>query len=212
LCLNCERIATKKFCQYCGQKQGIERLTWTTLFNDIQKRLFGFDNNFIRTVRDLTIRPHEVIQSSIDGVRIKYIGPIGYYFLTLTIYVLTISITGVDMLEAANSLSEGMNSDVSAEQLALQQKYNVFIANNIRVISFVMLPFFITGVWLVFKNKGYNFLETSVVNFYAQAHPLWLSIIAIIIVAITGEEMPLLILSGLTYLFLIIVITVYSIL
>ncbi len=208
-CLNCGEAATAKFCSNCGQKQGVNRLTWRTVFDDLQKRLLGFDNNFLRTLKDLTIRPHVVIASSIEGVRVRYIGPVGYYFLMLTIYVLVISITGIDMAEASNNLSQSLNGDTSSEQLAIQLKWNGFVAENIRIISFVMLPFFITGVWLVFKNKGYNFLETSVITFYGQAHPIWISVMAIITVTVTGGKLPLTWLSVLSYLYLTIIITAF---
>ncbi|MBK6263417.1 DUF3667 domain-containing protein [Marivirga sp. S37H4] len=208
-CINCEQATVGKFCHNCGQKQGVSRLTWSTVFGELQKRMFGFDNNFLRTMKDLTIRPHVVINSIIEGNRIKYVGPVGYYFVMITIYILFMSIINVDMSEMMGTVSGTINSDATESQVIFQNKLNQFIVNNFKLISFLMMPFFIFGVWLVFKNKGYNFLETSVINFFGQAHPLWASIILVIVYKVTGDSTSFLAMSSITYLYLLFIIAAF---
>jgi len=208
-CLNCEQETLGKFCHHCGQKQGIDRLTWGRMFSELQKRWFGFDNNFLRTVKDLTIKPHKVVKASIEGVRVRYIGPVGYYFLMLTIYVLIISFLDIDMNQFYDSMSQSMNSDIPAEQQALQRDWNNFVGNNFRLVAFLMMPFFIFGIWLVFKNKGYNYLETAVLNFYGQGHPMLVSIVMMIVYKFTNDGASLLTMTAISYLYLLIVITLF---
>lgn len=209
ICINCEQSTAGKFCHHCGQKQEVARLTWYSVFGELQKRIFGFDNNYLRTVKDLTIRPQAVIESIIEGNRVKYVGPVGYYFVMLTIYILLMALINVDMADIMTTASNSMNGEVTQNQLALQNRYNTFIAENFRLTAFLMMPFFILGVWLVFKNKGYNFLETSVINFYGQAHPMWASIILIAIYKFTGLNVSLMLMSAITYIYLIIILTLF---
>ncbi len=209
ICISCDQTALGKFCQHCGQKQDVSRLTWSSVFGELQKRIFGFDNNYLRTMRDLTLRPNVVIRSIIEGNRIKYVGPIGYYFVMITIYILLLSLLDVDMAELMGSFNNSLNSATSEGQVALQKQLNQFLFSNFRLTAFLMMPFFILGVWIIFKNKGYNFLETSVLNFYGQAHPMWASILLMIIFKITGYTSSLFIMSSITYLYLLFVITVF---
>jgi hypothetical protein len=177
-CPNCEKEAIGTYCHHCGQKQGVQRLTWRYLLEDLQQRLFGFDNNYLRTIRDLTIRPGNVVHTIIDGVRVKYVGPIGYYFVMLTIYVLLMSFLEIDFGE----MSKGLVAEANTEfEQKFQDSLFSSIFSNFRVTSFVMAPFFIFGVWLVFRKKKYNFLETSVLYFYGQGHTMILSMIVLVI-------------------------------
>lgn len=72
-----------------------------------------------------------------------------------------------------------------------------------------MMPFFIAGIWLVFANKGYNFLETSVLTFYGHAHPIWISIIFILINKYTENFFSIGFLSLLPFLYTIVLATLF---
>ncbi|MEP2772611.1 MAG: DUF3667 domain-containing protein [Fulvivirga sp.] len=178
-CRNCGNEVIGNYCHNCGQKRDVHKLGWRSLFEELQKRWFGFDNNFARTVKDLTIAPKKVIGAIIDGIRVRYIGPIGYYFLLVTLFVLTISFLGIDMSEFTKDITTAFSSAETTEQQQLQMEINQKIFSNFRLFSFLLIPFFITATWLIFKNKKYNFLESSVVTFYGQGHPMILSIIAL---------------------------------
>ena len=208
-CVNCEQLAPENFCPNCGQKQGVERLTWTSVFSELQKRWFGFDNNFLRTVKDLSIHPKRVISASIEGVRVRYIGPVGYYFLLVTLYVIILNMFDIDLSEYATDFNSSINPEMNADQVELTRKANQFVAENFRVISFLMIPFFVSGLWIVFKNKGYNFLETSVLTFYGQGHPIWFSIVFLVVNKFTGNNMSILIISAVTFLYAILVATFF---
>jgi hypothetical protein len=209
LCVNCEQPTQGLYCPHCGQKQGINRLTWGNVFEELQKRLFGFDSNFLRTVKDLTIRPQKVVQSAIDGIRVRYIGAVGYYFLMVTIYIIAMSVFNIDMTDYTNELNQSINPDATAEDLAVAQEFSTFIADNFRVVSFLIMPFLILGIWIVFKNKGYNFLETSVLTFYGQAHPIWLAIILLVANKYTDNFFSISFISLFPYLYTIIIAVLF---
>lgn len=209
LCINCEQTTQGKFCHHCGQKQGINRLTWSNILGDLQKRLFGFDNNFLRTVKDLSIRPQAVVQSSIDGIRVRYIGAVGYYFLMVTIYILVTSFFDIDFAEMTSQYSQTINPELTTKDLESIRQLNTFVADNYRSISFLMMPFFILGIWLVFFNKGYNFLETSVLTFYGHAHPIWMMIVFLLINKFTDDFISIGFITLFSFLYTIIVAALF---
>lgn len=177
-CPHCNNETIGSYCHHCGQNQQVQRLTWKYLVADLQEHLFGFNNKYLRTVKDLTIRPGMVAKSIISGVRVKYVGPVGYYFIMLSIYILLLSMLNVDLGEFTKPLVSEADSEFERN---FQKNLFSSIFGNFRITSFVMAPFFILGVWLLFKNKKYNFLETSVLYFYGQGHTMILSIMAICI-------------------------------
>ncbi len=178
-CRNCGNEVIGNYCHNCGQKRDVHKLAWRSLFEELQKRWFGFDNNFARTFKDLTVAPGKVIGATIDGIRVRYIGPIGYYFLLITLFVLTLSFLDIDLSAMTKDISAAFSSEGTPNQQQLQMELNQRIFSNFRLFSFLMIPFFITATWLIFKNKKYNFLESSVVTFYGQGHPMILSILAL---------------------------------
>ncbi|MEM6526417.1 MAG: DUF3667 domain-containing protein [Bacteroidota bacterium] len=188
VCSNCGHEVIGKYCHNCGQKYGVARLTWRTMLADLQKRLFGFDNNYVRTIRDLTIRPKVVVKSIINGIRVVYIGPIGFYFLMLTIYLLVASFLDIDMKDmmetSGKSLQEEQEMNVS------QQQFNddilSAVASNFRIFSFLMVPFFTLSNMLFFRKAKMNFVEHTVVVFYGLGWPFILSITFLFVYAITG--------------------------
>ncbi len=176
-CPNCSELVSGKFCQHCGQQTVVPRITWKFLFTELQSRLFGFDNRFMRTFRDLTIRPEKVINTVLEGVRVRYFSPLSYYFLLITIYVLLISFMDIDMTEYTRAFSFEEEGATTENQQEFQEVMNQWIFSNFRLFSFFMIPVFILGTFLVFYNKKYNFLETSVLVFYAMGNPIILSIL-----------------------------------
>ncbi|MEM1407752.1 MAG: DUF3667 domain-containing protein [Bacteroidota bacterium] len=188
-CVNCGEEVIGKHCHYCGQKYGIVRLTWATMFDDLQQRLFGFDNKYVRTVRDLTLRPRRVVQSILDGIRVIYIGPVGFYFLMLTLYLLIASMLDVDLQEMMMATSESINGETQETTAGQQQLNNDLlstVSNNFRIFSFLMVPFFTLSNMLFFRKAKMNFVEHTVVVFYGLGWPFILSITFLFVYAITG--------------------------
>jgi len=179
-CINCQKEVIGKYCHTCGQKYGVVRLTWRSMFDDLQQRLFGFDNNFFRTVRDLTIRPHKVIQSILDGIRVVYIGPVGFYFLMLTVYLLLASILDVDLREMMEEAGQSMGAEEQSEgQATFNNDYLTAVSDNFRIFSFLTVPFFVLGNALFYRKLKMNLVEHSVVVFYALGWPFLTSCIFI---------------------------------
>jgi hypothetical protein len=175
-CSNCGTPIQGKFCVECGQKTPVRRINFREGWNDFWSRVYGFDGMFPRTLRDLTIRPGHAARAYLDGVRVKYYGPVGYFFLMITIYLLVtdwLDISPKELVEAmgANTAKPGSGQ----EQFNLQNMS--WINDNQRLVSFLMIPIYVLGAKLFFKKEKLNYLEHSVLVFYTQGHLQWLSII-----------------------------------
>lgn len=181
ICPNCQQQVMGKFCHHCGQPAEVHRLTIQSFLTDLQQRIFGFDNKFAHTIRDLTLRPGEVITQAIRGIKVTYVGPLGYYFVLLTVFTLLISILDIDMEAFTSGVQNAFNPQPTENITGMQHTLNGYIYGNFRLFSFIMLPFFITATWLVFKRKRYNYMESAALVFYAMGHPMILSIISVLL-------------------------------
>ena len=86
-CKNCLKSQDKEFdfCPECGAKVIRNRLTIKNLAVDVFQRFFDIDNTFLRTFRHLFSQPDEVIDSYVRGIRRRYLNPIGYFGIALTL-------------------------------------------------------------------------------------------------------------------------------
>ena len=100
------------------------------------------DTNFLRTLRDLTISPGKVGKTFVEGNRVKYIGPVGYFFLISTFFILEFSFLGVDIKEFMSATSESFAASpkLEGEEAKLQSTLMEFVSNNFKIIGFLIIP------------------------------------------------------------------------
>ena len=95
--MNCKNCHTKlpldsDFCNSCGGKVIRNRLTFRNLFEHISETFFNYDNKLLRTFIDLFKKPELVIDGYIEGVRKRYVNPISFFGISLTLSGLSIFI------------------------------------------------------------------------------------------------------------------------
>ena len=86
-CKNCN-ISIKdndNFCPSCGGKVIRNRLTIKNLLAYFSEQFLNYDNKFFQTFIHLFTKPELVIGGYIDGVRKKYINPINFLAISLTL-------------------------------------------------------------------------------------------------------------------------------
>ena len=201
-CINCSTPLTGNYCSNCGQRRNVKRLSIKTFFEDYLSRLFGMDTNFLRTLRDLTISPGRVGSTFVGGNRVKYIGPVGYFFLIYTFFILTFSFLGIDIKEFLSSSSESIVSspDLQAEGEAMRSTVMGIISNNLKILEFLIIPFLALWGMVFFKKSKLNFFEHSVNALYVQGHMVFLKMLGIFLYKWTSIVInPYLILADLTY-------------
>lgn len=190
-CINCNSELSGSYCSTCGQRGEIERITTKSLFSNYVGRIFGFDTKFLRTIRDLTLSPGKVGRTFIEGNRVRYIDPVGYFFIITTLMLLTYGVLDVDiqefMFSNSNQFSEMAGQEARTEQQEeFQQSMLEILSENMRILGFLIIPFFAIVGKLFYRKSGLNFLEHTTHAFYVQGHTTILSILAIILFKITS--------------------------
>ena len=85
-CINCHKTFEGKFCNHCGQKGDSERLTFHSVWHDLQHGLLHFDKGIFFTIKELFSRPGHSIREYIEGKRVKHFKPISLVIVLATIY------------------------------------------------------------------------------------------------------------------------------
>ncbi len=193
-CVNCGAEVTSRFCSNCGQRATVKRLTFKEGLNDFVARIYGFDGMFPRTLRDLTIKPGKASLSFIDRNRVLYYGPVGYFFLTITLMYLVASLLGINMVDfMKNSAEVSMNAPPKAGsgQEKIMEELMKLVSENMKLLSFIIVPIqAFYSRYLFFRNSNLNFIEHTVLPFYTLGHIYWLSILSLLSYSIFGEFIP----------------------
>ncbi|WP_456438652.1 DUF3667 domain-containing protein [Psychroserpens sp.] len=163
-CKNCHTELTEgsEFCNSCGGKVIRNRLTFRNLFEHISETFFNYDNKLLRTFVDLIKQPEAVIAGYIEGVRKRYVNPISFFGLTLTIVSLEWLILQKFFPQLLNmsSLSTNGNETFMAGLFDFIQKYS-----SIMMMLYIPLYAIISRT-VFFDNKKYNYTEHVVAFIY----------------------------------------------
>lgn len=163
-CKNCQTSLneTDLFCNTCGAKIVRNRLTIANLFEHFSSQFLNYDNKFLQTFICLFTKPEEVIGCYIEGTRKKYVNPISYFAITITI-------AGLQMFLISKFYPEGMDlSAFSIEgQEQMSNEWMKFFTEYQSILLMLMLPAYALISKIVFLNKKkYNYTEHLVMFIY----------------------------------------------
>lgn len=184
-CMNCGAQDEGKFCSYCAQPLQTKRITWKDGWHDFWARIYGFDGMFPRTLKDLTIRPGFAAREFIAGNRVRYYGPVGYYFFIITLFLLLLSIIGMNYVDYLRAMQESI--PIEQKNTKLNNGIQAWVADNMKIIAFLIVPFLaFASKYIFFRKQGLNFLEHTVPVFYMLGHWYWISMIEAVLFFYTG--------------------------
>ena len=145
---------------------------------DFQSRIYGFDGLFPRTIKDLTIHSGSASREYIMGNRVKYYGPAGYFFLMVTLFLLVLSILNINFYEFSAASNPFINQSGGQE---VNKLIIDFVSDNLKILSFLIIPFQALWAKALFRKSGYNLLEHTVLPLFTQGHFLWVGIVNLFI-------------------------------
>lgn len=187
-CINCEAEGEGKYCSSCGQRLLVKRITFKEGWHDFWARIYGFDGMFPRTLRDLTLRPGFAAREFIRGNRVRYYGPVGYYFFIITLFLLLLSLIGMNYVDYLKAMQESIPVDQQNSEFSDDTRS--WVADNMKIVAFLIVPFIaLSSRYIFFRKQGLNFLEHSVPVFYMLGHWYWVSMIEAMIFYYTGLTM-----------------------
>lgn len=190
-CKNCSFPIPENgnYCQNCGAKVIIERLSFKHLTDEFSQQFLNWDNRFLFTLKYLFINPAKVVSEYVDGVRKRYINPLSFFAVSLTIsgiYLYLMQKYFPDVLDMSQYFDNPNQQMGNKKLTSLIYEYNSFI-------SFMIIPGVALLSWIVFWNKKYNYIEHCTIYFYTM--PLFSMCVSIItlLVALFSPFQPMLI-------------------
>ena len=170
------------FCSNCGAKVIRNRLTLKNLWYDFTERYFNIDNTFFKTFGHLFTKPELVIGSYIDGIRKKYVNPISYYAIAITL-------TGLLFFLLKEFFVNQMSMDWMTPKGTENLNENTFdnTAKYQSIISVISIPLYgLLSKLMFLRNKNFNYTEHIIINLYAFAQYSIASFPIMIIALILG--------------------------
>jgi len=188
-CKNCgtELAEHDSYCPNCGAEVVEERLTLPYLLTKLWQALTDWDSAFVRTLRQLTVKPGIVIQAYNTGVRKRFSNPWKYMLISLTILGLYLYINPFPTfgeMDLKNSLETGyelgggeLEKDEEAqeqledfENMDSQMQKLLTNPNYYNFTFFLLIPIYTLITFLLFRKYRYNYAEHLVLNAYLNAH------------------------------------------
>ncbi|MFD1063962.1 DUF3667 domain-containing protein [Winogradskyella litorisediminis] len=169
-CKNCkqELSETSDYCNKCGGRVVRNRLTFKNLFEHITETFFNFDNKLLRTFIALFKTPEDVIVSYIKGVRKRYVNPISYLALTLTVGGLYIIVLNKFFPDAMAEMSNPYSIN-QAQQEAIKESVG-YTQEYYSIVMVLFIPLYALFSRIVFiGKKEFNYTEQIVMAMYIIA-------------------------------------------
>ena len=166
-CKNCKNSLQENsdYCNICGGKVIRNRLTFKNLFEHISETFFNYDNKLLRTLIGLVKKPEVIIGGYIDGIRKRYVNPISFFGLTLTI-------VGLEWLFLRKFFPEQLNLSslaVAGNESSLNNIFS-FVQDYSSIIMMLSVPIYaIISRIVFFDHKKYNYVEHIIAFTYMMA-------------------------------------------
>lgn len=185
-CVQCNNEVSTSFCPTCGQRSGVKRLTLRDSLADFWASVVGLDGIFFRTLKDLTRKPGYVALCYIRGIRMRYFGPIAYFFFMITLLLLCVSALGMNFAD----LIRDRQDELALTQPGLKASGFItqWIADHIKWVLFLAVPFqALAARYFLFRKSGFNLVEHMVPLFYVSGHLFWLTMITFVLMDLMGN-------------------------
>jgi len=175
-CKNCHTnlVEYAKYCSHCGAKVIKNRLTLKNLFSHFVETFFSYDNSFLKTIVFLFKNPKDVINSYVNGVRKKYIAPLAFFAIAITIsgvYFFILKNYFPFFFEMADDL---YNDDITKE---IGSKVTNYATEFNSLFNFLLIPILALLSRIVFLKNKYNFTEHLIIYFYTVSLFSMLSVV-----------------------------------
>ena len=158
-CKNCENLITGNFCEHCGQKAAIHRITLPHVSHDFIHALTHADKGILLLVKKLVTKPGIVAREYLEGKRKTYFNPLSFLVITSAIHAWISHKTGYfDAAGAQPRRGNGRMPEVWVEAFRISNE-------NGKILTLILIvPLLAFLSWIFFKRSKYLFAETFVLN------------------------------------------------
>lgn len=199
-CKNCESELSDAYCQSCGQRAAIGRVTFKETFNDFFATVFSVDAPFIKTLRSLFSDPGKLFRAYLGGQRKTYYKPVAFFILMTVAHVLIRSLLNFDPLaevsgyqngnldtsqvvEAGRFMLKNINNILFLFVFSLAISLKVFFYKKYSLAEYVAVSFYLIGAYMVFTTLNLFFMKF--INAEIQFLGLFLMCIYFVLVTVS---------------------------
>jgi len=155
-CKNCESVLEGKYCNNCGQRASVNKVTFKETFQDFADMVFSVNAPLMLTIKMLVVSPGKLFREYLGGKRKTYYKPVPFFILTTILFVFIKVLLNYDPLEGVA---------ISSDKLNLFNEASIFMAKNINNISFVFVFTYAIFLKLFFYKKK-SLVEFVAISFY----------------------------------------------
>ncbi|MEX0315294.1 MAG: DUF3667 domain-containing protein [Allomuricauda sp.] len=174
-CKNCGASLRSDFgyCPSCGAKVIRNRLTLKNVLQDVSFQVFNLDNTFLKTFRHLFSKPEIVINSYIQGTRKKYMNPIGYFAIAITLsglmYFVLRNVYHLNLTKSSINNQDATSMNVVFDYQGL--------------LAYLSMPIYAFMTWLLFiGKKKFNYTEHLAANAYIIGQTSYVQVVAFLVI------------------------------
>lgn len=152
----------------------MHRIDWHFLGHELEHSVLHMDRGIFYTLRQLMLRPGELLRAYIDGRRVDIVKPLMLLaILSAAIVFLTSALgTGVVMHTRGET----------AAQAELLRQLDEWMTGHFVLVTMLLLPLEALAFKLVFRGKrGLNYPEWLVITAYLTAQTLLIWILALLV-------------------------------
>ena len=170
-CRNCNYSYNGFYCPRCGQRKLEGRYTLSQSFGWIFNQIFNLERGLLFTVKELFVRPGELISSFLNRATVRYSHPFRFVFVMATIAALLTILTGTFEASEVTEYFEKTGED----DIEKRESIKLVIENIKKYLSLLLLiniPFNAVASLIVYSSRKYNYTEHLILNCYAYGFTL----------------------------------------
>ncbi len=158
-CKNCGAKTHGRYCETCGQRTAVSKVTFRETFNDLADSLFSIQAPLLTTLKLLVINPGKLFSEYLEGRRKKYYRPVTFFILMTVVYLIVRGLIKYDPF-GSNLLNV---DDPTSTQLLTQARNYMLLHIDKLLFAFVLS----LGIFLkLFFYKKRAFAEFLAISFY----------------------------------------------
>lgn len=186
-CIRCQHLQGAHFCPNCGQPAQVSRLRLRSILLEFFDKLFGVNGMFVRTMVHLFTKPGLVAATYIKGDRRSYLGPVAYFLIITTVYLLYIQLFDFDFHGYFGQAIDDYIGDVDEQTLRSMEMGAEISMKFMRLVNFANAFFLAIALWLIYrKSKGLNYIEQLAASLYVTAQTVMYTLFTMVIYSLFG--------------------------
>ncbi|MGG6461934.1 DUF3667 domain-containing protein [Solilutibacter silvestris] len=177
-CANCLRAidaTDQRFCPGCGQPTPAHRIDWHFISHELEHSVLHMDRGILFTLRQLVLRPGDLIRDYIEGRRANLVKPL------LLLMILSAAIVFLSSMQGVGTMAVQFDG-ASVSQDKIFRLVDDWMTAHFALVTILLLPLEALAFKLVFRGaQGLNYPEWLVIIAFLTAQTMMLWILALLL-------------------------------